>query len=192
MYLALMNSHCKASALGFTQQIELSVCLRERLKQLVSKSNGIREWHGSEADVDHTQTGEELLSWQIAITQGHGEKSSLQSLLGMGKKVKSRWLNIDCFESFFHMNKHSQGFSIIHVWGPSRSPFTSPSAALTRPSQNYQGDDCLHGSHSEKKNGLSKSVFIYLFVYSTGAVRAEDQQGALRSKFELMAGKQFG
>lgn len=90
------------------------------------------------------------------------------------------------------MNKHSQGFSIIHVWGPSQNPFTSPSAALTRPSRNYQGDDCLHGSHSEKKNGLSESVFIYLFVYSTGAVCAENQQGALRSKFKQMAGKQFG
>lgn len=81
------------------------------------------------------------------------EKKTLhQSLLVMEEKVKSGWVDTDCklVVLFFcptqTRRQHIQGCSIIHVWGSSPSPFPSHATRLTRPSQYYQEDVCLHGS----------------------------------------------
>lgn len=66
-----------------------------------------------------------------------------------GYRLKVCW-----FFLFFAQTgrQHIQGCSIIHVWGFTPSPFTSHPTRLTRPSQYYQGDVCLHRSDRGQEN----------------------------------------
>lgn len=59
--------------------------------------------------------------------------------------------------------QHIQGCSIIHVRGSSPSPFSSHPTRLTRPSQYYQEDVCLHGSDSERENSSQGSDDCHSF-----------------------------
>lgn len=89
-------------------------------------------------------------------TRARGEINLTSKLTSNGRKVDSGWAATDClkvrFSSTQTRRQNIQGCSIIHVWGSSPSPFTSHSTRLTRPSQYYQEDVCLHGSDLEQES----------------------------------------
>lgn len=122
-----MNSHCELSALG-SRATDRAVCLFTR-----------------EAAVP-------TCLWSPMSYKSRKELSC------NGRKAESSWVDTDCLKGFCFFlltqtgRQHIQGCSIIHALGSSLSPISSHPTRLTRPSQYYQEDVCLHGSDSEQQN----------------------------------------